>query len=97
MVVALIFLRGVLGSRPLPFNFKGGLAIMGAPNRDELEGKYEQAKGSVKQGLGKVTGDEEMRSEGASDKLKGDVQEGWGGTKRKVGDMLEDMGDAVNR
>lgn len=70
---------------------------MGAPNRDELEGKYEQAKGSVKQGLGKVTGDEEMRSEGASDKLKGDVQEGWGGTKRKVGDMLEDMGDAVNR
>ena len=69
---------------------------MGAPNRDELEGKYDQAKGSLKQGLGKVTGDEEMRSEGASDKLKGDVQEGWGGTKRKVGDMLNDMGDKVN-
>lgn len=69
---------------------------MGAPNRDELEGKYEQAKGSVKQGLGNMTGDEEMRSEGAADKLKGDVQEGWGGTKRKVGDMLDDMGDAVN-
>lgn len=70
---------------------------MGAPNRDELEGKYDQAKGSFKQGLGKLTGDEEMRSEGAGDKLKGDIKEGWGGTKRKVGDMLEDMGDAVNR
>ena len=69
---------------------------MGAPNKDELEGKYNQAKGSLKQGLGKVAGDEEMRSEGASDKLKGDVQEGWGGTKRKVGDMLNDMGDKVN-
>ena len=70
---------------------------MGAPNRDELEGKFDRAKGSMKQGLGRMTGDEEMRSEGAGDKLKGDVQEGWGGTKRKVGDTLEDMGDAVNR
>ena len=69
---------------------------MGAPNRDEMEGKFDQAKGSVKQGLGRMTDDEEMRSEGASDKLKGDVQEGWGGTKRKVGDMLDHAGDAVN-
>ena len=70
---------------------------MGAPNRDEIEGKFERAKGSVKQGLGRMTGDEEMRSEGASDKLKGDVQEGFGGAKRKIGDTLKDMGDAVDR
>jgi uncharacterized protein YjbJ (UPF0337 family) len=69
---------------------------MGAPNRDEIEGKFDQAKGSLKQGLGKLTGDEEMRSEGASDKLKGDVKEGFGTAKRKVGDVLEDAGDAVN-
>jgi uncharacterized protein YjbJ (UPF0337 family) len=70
---------------------------MGVPNKDEMDGKYEQVKGSVKEGLGNVTGDDEMRSEGTADKLKGDVQEGWGGTKRKVGDMLEDVGDAVKR
>ena len=70
---------------------------MGAPNRDELEGKFDRAKGSMKEGLGRMSGDEEMRSEGAGDKLKGDIKEGWGGTKRKVGDMLEDAGDAVNR
>jgi uncharacterized protein YjbJ (UPF0337 family) len=70
---------------------------MGAPNRDEVEGKYEQAKGSVKEGLGRVTGDDEMEAEGAGDKLKGDIQEGWGGTKRKVGDMLEHAGDAINK
>jgi uncharacterized protein YjbJ (UPF0337 family) len=68
---------------------------MGVPNKDEMEGKYDQAKGSVKEGLGKLTGDAEMRSEGAADKLKGDVQEGFGGAKRKVGDMLEDAGDAI--
>jgi uncharacterized protein YjbJ (UPF0337 family) len=68
---------------------------MGAPNRDEMEGKYDQAKGSVKEGLGRMTGDEEMQAEGSADKLKGDLKEGWGGTKRKVGDMLEDAGDAI--
>ena len=66
-------------------------------NRDEMEGKYEQAKGSVKEGLGRLTGDEEMEAEGTADKLKGDVQEGWGGAKRKVGDALEDVGDAIKR
>ena len=70
---------------------------MGAPNHDEVEGKYEQVKGSVKEGLGNLTGDDDMRSEGAADKLKGDVQEGWGGTKRKVGDIMEDVGDAIRR
>ena len=68
---------------------------MGAPNKDEVEGKYEQAKGSVKDTFGRITGDEEMQAEGKADKLKGDVQEGWGGAKRKVGDTLEDVGDAI--
>ena len=68
---------------------------MGAPNRDEIEGKYEQAKGSIKEGLGRLTGDEEMQAEGTADKMKGHVQEGWGGAKRKVGDALEDAGDAI--
>lgn len=70
---------------------------MGTPNRDEVEGKFEQAKGSVKEGFGRVTGDEEMEAEGSADKVKGDLQEGWGGTKRKVGDMLEHAGDAINK
>lgn len=70
---------------------------MSVPNRDEVEGQFDQAKGSVKEGLGRLTGNEEMENEGSADKLKGDVQEGWGGTKRKVGDMLEDAGDAIRR
>jgi uncharacterized protein YjbJ (UPF0337 family) len=71
------------------------MKIMGAPNSDEIEGKYEQAKGSIKEGFGKLTGDDEMRSEGAADKVKGDVQEGYGTAKRKVGETIEDIGDAI--
>jgi len=70
---------------------------MGMPNRDEMEGKFDQAKGSVKENVGRAVGDREMESEGHGDQLKGDVQEGYGGVKRKVGDMLEDAGDAIKR
>ncbi|HLM57309.1 MAG TPA: CsbD family protein [Pyrinomonadaceae bacterium] len=70
---------------------------MGGPNKDEVEGKYEQAKGSVKEGVGRITGDDDLEAEGAGDKLKGDIQEGWGGTKRKVGDMLDHAGDAIKK
>ncbi|HEX7314876.1 MAG TPA: CsbD family protein [Pyrinomonadaceae bacterium] len=70
---------------------------MGAPNSDEIEGKYEQAKGSIKEGLGRLTGDEELEAEGSADKVKGDVQEGWGSAKRNVGEAIEDVGDAIKR
>ncbi len=70
---------------------------MGAPNKDEIEGQFDQAKGSVKEGFGRVTGNEEMEAEGVSDKVKGDLKEGWGGTKRKVGDIVDDVGDAMRR
>ena len=70
---------------------------MGAPNSDEIEGKYEQAKGSIKEGIGKITGDDELRSEGAADKAQGNVQEGFGTAKRKVGETIEDIGDAIKR
>jgi uncharacterized protein YjbJ (UPF0337 family) len=70
---------------------------MSAPNKDEVEGRFDQAKGSIKEGFGRLTGDDDLHAEGSADKLKGDVQEGWGGAKRKVGDTLEDMGDAIKR
>jgi uncharacterized protein YjbJ (UPF0337 family) len=70
---------------------------MGLPNKDEVEGKFDQAKGSVKETVGSAIGDDEMEAEGTADKVKGDVQEGYGGAKRKVGDFLEDVGDAIRR
>ncbi len=68
---------------------------MGLPNRDEMEGKFEQAKGAVKENVGRATGDRDMETEGAADRAEGNLQEGYGTAKRKVGDAIKDVGDAI--
>lgn len=66
-------------------------------NRDEIDGKGEQIKGKVKKGLGDLTGDEKLRDEGVADEAAGDVQEGFGRGRRKVGEAIEDLGDKLKR
>ena len=66
-------------------------------NRDEAKGKFDQAKGTVKQGIGKATGDERMHDEGVADEASGEVQEGVGKLKGKVGDAVKDVGDRIKR
>ena len=66
-------------------------------NRDEIDGKGEQIKGKVKKGLGDLTGDEKLRDEGVADEAGGDVQEGFGRGRRKVGEAIEDLGDKLKR
>ncbi|HVF28089.1 MAG TPA: CsbD family protein [Pyrinomonadaceae bacterium] len=70
---------------------------MSLPNRDEMEGKIDQAKGTVKENVGRAIGDRDMETEGAADRASGNVQEGYGETKRKVGDAIKDVGDAVRK
>ncbi len=70
---------------------------MSLPNRDEMDGKIDQAKGTVKENVGRAIGDRDMETEGAADRASGNVQEGYGETKRKVGDAIKDVGDAVGR
>jgi len=65
------------------------------PNEDELKGKLNQAKGNIKQGIGKATGNERLRDEGVADEAAGEVQEGIGTVKRKVGDAVKDVGDRI--
>jgi uncharacterized protein YjbJ (UPF0337 family) len=71
--------------------------VMGAPNKDEIEGKFDQAKGSVKEGVGRAIDDEEMEAEGSADRAGGKLQEGYGEAKRKVGDAIKDVGDAIRK
>ena len=66
-------------------------------NRDELEGKGEQLKGKIKQGVGEATNDEELRDEGVADEAAGNVQEGFGRARRKVGEAISDIGDEIKR
>ena len=70
---------------------------MGLPNKDEVEGKFDQAKGSVKENVGHAIGDREMEAEGSADRAEGNVQEGFGTAKRKVGDAIKDVGDAIRK
>lgn len=70
---------------------------MGAPNRDEIEGKFDQAKGSIKENVGDAIGDRELESEGIADRAGGNIQEGFGTARRKVGEAIEDAGDAIKR
>ncbi|HEX5708592.1 MAG TPA: CsbD family protein [Pyrinomonadaceae bacterium] len=68
---------------------------MGAPNRDEIEGKFDQAKGAVKENVGSAIGDRELESEGVADRAGGNIREGFGTARRKVGEAIEDAGDAI--
>ena len=70
---------------------------MGLPNRDEVEGKWDQAKGKVKESVGRAIDDDELEAEGRADHAGGKVEEGFGKARRKVGDAIEDIGDAIGR
>ena len=50
-------------------------------DKDRIKGAAEQAKGSVKELAGKVTGDTKLESEGKADKVAGKVQSTVGGIK----------------
>jgi uncharacterized protein YjbJ (UPF0337 family) len=59
-------------------------------DKDRIEGSANQAKGAVKQGAGKLTGDAKLQAEGAADKAKGKVQNAIGG-------MKDELRDAANK
>jgi len=70
---------------------------MGLPNRDEVEGKWDQVKGKTKEGIGRALDDDELEAEGRADNAGGKVEEGFGKARRKVGEAIEDVGDAISR
>ena len=55
-------------------------------NRDEFDGKTEQVKGKIKQGVGDLTDNERLHDEGVADEAK-----------RKVGEAIEDLGDKIKK
>ena len=69
---------------------------MGIPNKDEMEGKWEQVKGTVKDKVGEVTGDRDLEAEGEVQNAEGETQETWGKFKRGVGETVDAVGDAIS-
>lgn len=66
-------------------------------NKDEVRGKSDQVKGKVKEEIGNLTDNEDLRDEGVADQAAGDVEEGVGKGRRKVGEALNDLGDKIGR
>ena len=66
-------------------------------NKDELKGKANQIKGSAKQKAGELTDNPDLQGEGAFDRAKGIVQEGFGKAKRKVSEGLEELSDEAEQ
>jgi uncharacterized protein YjbJ (UPF0337 family) len=54
------------------------------PDTDRIKGAANQAKGAVKEGVGKLVGDQKLQAEGKADKVTGKVQSAVGGAKDAV-------------
>ena len=53
-------------------------------DKDRVEGSATNLGGKVKEGAGKLTGDEKLKNEGVADQVKGKVQNAVGSVKDAV-------------
>ena len=55
---------------------------------DKAKGLANEAAGNVKQGLGKMTGNDELRAKGFAQERKGEAQKVSGNVKGALGDKV---------
>jgi len=60
---------------------------------DRAEGSAKQMGGKVKEGAGKLFGDEKLKDEGRADQAEGKLQNTWGSMKDKARETLGDKDD----
>lgn len=65
-------------------------------NNDEAKGKWEQAKGTVKDKAGELINDRDLEAEGEAQQAGGEAQETWGKFKRGVSDAVDSVGEAIS-
>ena len=58
-------------------------------NKDQVKGRVEEAKGSMKEATGKVVGNRDLEAEGKVDKAVGKTQADFGDAKAKVKDAVK--------
>ena len=65
--------------------------------QQEIGGKVKKVKGSVKEAVGILSGDRKMEREGSLQRAEGAIEEGLGKARRKVGEALTNLGNAVKK
>ena len=68
-----------------------------APNNDEVRGKFDEAAGTVKQHIGRATGNPNLEDEGTAQRSAGNLESGAGKARRKVSEGLDDLSDKINK
>ncbi|AOY56944.1 MULTISPECIES: CsbD family protein [Desulfococcus] len=58
---------------------------MKSSTKDNMEGKMHQAKGKIKETVGKAVGNPDLEAEGKVENLEGKIQEKIGDVKKVVG------------
>lgn len=56
-------------------------------DEDRTEGSLKQAGGKIKEGAGKLFGDEKMKREGQAEQGEGKLQNAWGSMKDKAREL----------
>jgi uncharacterized protein YjbJ (UPF0337 family) len=60
-----------------------------AMDKDRVAGSAKEAKGAVKEAVGKMTGDAKLQADGQADKSEGKLQNAVGGAKDAVRERAE--------
>ena len=60
------------------------------PSQNEIEGKGRKAVGTVKETVGRVTGNQDLEAEGSAERTAGGFQAGVGKVIRKVDEAIAD-------
>ena len=60
-------------------------------DKDRIAGSAKVIKGTVKEAIGKATGDAKLETEGKADKVEGKIQNAIGGVKDAVRDELKQV------
>lgn len=68
-----------------------------APNDDEVRGKIDEAAGTVKQHIGRATGNPDLEDEGTAQRAGGNLESGLGKARRKISEGLDHVADEVNK
>ena len=62
-----------------------------------MSDKTDQAKGRVKEAVGSLTDDDDLKREGKTDRLAGEAKDKLGDVKEKVEEGIDKVKDAIHR
>jgi uncharacterized protein YjbJ (UPF0337 family) len=70
-----------------PHFYEGERGNMKTSTKDKIEGSFHEVKGTLKEEVGKITKDRNLRAEGKVEKKAGKVQQRIGHAKETVADL----------